>query len=186
MLFCRSRGGSTRSCTLSCLSTAAKTFQTLLCGPSAKTAMYSICSTNSVSITFLSPALQKHWLSTEVLILYRSASLQTYGFSGVTVRYLCAESPSVAAALDCFSEARGLDRSLEIAADLTNIGEGLRKDSSESSDGAAPGPTAAADAYGQYLRSIGQRGAESEDIRDRNQACLKYALAPLLHCSTRR
>lgn len=76
------------------------------------------------------------------------------------------EPSPLRSALECFSEAQGLDRSLEIAADLTNL------DSAASSSGReAPSVSPAAASYVARLNSIGQDCLA--DSADGRKACLK-------------
>ena len=66
-------------------------------------------------------------------------------------------------AIECFSEARGLDRSLEIAADLNNL---------ESSDPASSVSPAAAN-YVAYLKNIAQLSLDTANSKHSQEACLK-------------
>ena len=70
-------------------------------------------------------------------------------------------------AVECFSEARGLDRSLEIAADLTHL------NTTEQPGESAPGVSPAAAAYAAYLSRICEGSSESLERSDREAACLK-------------
>lgn len=83
-------------------------------------------------------------------------------------------------AMDCFSERRGLDRSLEIAADLNNL------EPSESLPSSPPlKASPAAAAYTAYLTSLAQRASESKDSTLSQQACLRCFLAASLSTTLR-
>lgn len=85
-----------------------------------------------------------------------------------------AESSSVKDALSCFSEARGLDRSLEIARDLTNMGAASSSGKSPAgSDASLPKATAVAESYGAYIGRVGQSAVEGADVEERSAACLR-------------
>ncbi|KAK9817905.1 hypothetical protein WJX72_004033 [[Myrmecia] bisecta] len=73
------------------------------------------------------------------------------------------------AALDRFTESRGLDRSLEVAADLNN----LAKASSLPAQELAPQASPQAEAYGSYVSRLGRECVEGETLAERRQAGLR-------------
>lgn len=81
---------------------------------------------------------------------------------------LHAEDTGIRSALLCFSESKGLNRSLEIAADLTNL------DSSDSREtDAVPSISSRASAYIDYLKEITQESITSPAAPANQEACLK-------------
>lgn len=99
---------------------------------------------------------------------------------------------SVAAALDCFSEARGLGRSQQMGADLTAMGAAAASTSQPAAenDASFPGPTTAATSYERYLRRLGRDSTQGANERVKTEACLRYepssALRSLPRCSLPR
>jgi hypothetical protein len=79
------------------------------------------------------------------------------------------------AALAFFTEARGLDRSLEIAADLNNIAR-----TTEIRDAFELRPTANARAYAEYVFSLALRCTEADEAPEIEQAALRSASACIL------
>lgn len=77
------------------------------------------------------------------------------------------EESGVRQAVECFSEARGLDRSLEIAADLNNLS------SSEQLGNSSTGVSPAAAAYVAYLKHVAQSSLDTSDLTLSNKACLR-------------
>lgn len=77
-----------------------------------------------------------------------------------------AEGSSDRAAMECFAQSRGLDRSLEIATDLTNLDHSM--DHPEH-----PGPSPPVLAYTKYLRDLTTH-AESPE-----QSGLRYVISAL-------
>ena len=77
-------------------------------------------------------------------------------------------------AMECFSERQGLDRSLEIAADLYNL------DSGSQNGDTSPGVSPAATAYVAYLTNLAQKSSDPEDKASSEQACLRSDFRKLL------
>ena len=103
----------------------------------------------------------------------------TTGYTGQgkqTLKAVHAAEPSnLRSALECYSEARGLDRSLEIAADLTNLDH-----AASSSGGDAPSVSPAAASYVARLHHIGQGCLEESE--EGRIACLKCDPLELFLC----
>lgn len=74
-------------------------------------------------------------------------------------------------ALGCFAEAAGLDRSLEIAADLNN----LAKASQVESGPVQLAPTGNAAAYADYVARLGMKCTEEDAADDIEAAALRRA-----------
>ena len=72
------------------------------------------------------------------------------------------------AALACFSESRGLGRSLEIAADLTNLDA-----AGPNNDAEHPVPSPEPASYVEYLGRIASDCTEAADLPTRRAAILK-------------
>ena len=80
-------------------------------------------------------------------------------------------SGGVVSALECFSEARGLDRSLEIAADLNN----LDHQGPDALDSSYDSPSPKAAEYAEYIGTIGHDCVEAASGEARANACLRSA-----------
>ncbi len=76
----------------------------------------------------------------------------------------------VTKAMDCFSERQGLDRSLEIAADLYNL------DSDSQNGSSSPSVSPAAAAYVAYLTNLAQKASNPEDQSGSQHACLRSVI----------
>ena len=72
-------------------------------------------------------------------------------------------------ALGCFSEERGLDRSLEIAADLNNIAK-----ASTLTEPIELAPSPNAQAYADYLCRLGLLCTEEDEAAEIEEAALRF------------
>ena len=81
----------------------------------------------------------------------------------ILISGFCLEASKIRAALDCYSEQRGLDRSLEIATDLTNLDH-----SSENSS--HPGPSL-------HILAQTKRISELMQFKDKDEGALRS-----VHC----